>query len=122
MSDNIKKKIESTEFYKIMLDILNQIKAKYENLDNTINELKKDVDRLHAKVENLDDIRIEVQQIKSKIESGIESNRKEILKKLEGQTKATKEMMMKFLDNVEKEQQKKKEESPEVQEKNNQAK
>jgi chromosome segregation ATPase len=122
MSDNIKKKIESTEFYKIMLDILNQIKAKYENLDNTINELKKDVDRLHAKVENLDDIRIEVQQIKSKIEAGIESNRKEILKKLEGQTKATKEMMMKFLDNVEKEQQKKKEESPEVQEKNNQAK
>jgi hypothetical protein len=110
MSDNIKKKIESTEFYKIMLDILNQIKAKYENLDNTINELKKDVDRLHAKVENLDDIRIEVQQIKSKIEAGIESNRKEILKKLEGQTKATKEMMMKFLDNVEKEQQKKKEE------------
>jgi hypothetical protein len=122
MSDNIKKKIESTEFYKIMLDILNQIKAKYENLDNTINELKKDVDRLHAKVENLDDIRIEVQQIKSKIEVGIESNRKEILKKLEGQTKATKEMMMKFLDNVEKEQQKKKEESPEVQVKNNQAK
>jgi len=111
MSDNIKKKIESTEFYKIMLDTLTQIKTKYENLDNTITELKKDINRLHGKVENLEDIRVEVEQIKSKIETGIENNRKEILKKLEGQTKTTKEMMMKFLDNVEKEQQKKKEET-----------
>jgi hypothetical protein len=110
MSDNIKKKLESNEFYKNMLEILMQIKGKYENLDITITELKKDVDRLHGKVEKLEDIGIEIEQIKSKIESGIDNNRKEILKKLDAQTKATKELMIKFLDKVEKENEVKKQE------------
>jgi hypothetical protein len=110
MSDNIKKKLESNEFYKNMLEILMQIKGKYENLDTTITELKKDVDRLHGKVEKLEDIGIEIEQIKSKIESGIDNNRKEILKKLDAQTKATKELMIKFLDKVEKENEVKKQE------------
>jgi ElaB/YqjD/DUF883 family membrane-anchored ribosome-binding protein len=110
MSDNIKKKLESNEFYKNMLEILMQIKGKYENLDTTITELKKDVDRLHGKVEKLEDIGIEIEQIKSKIESGIDNNRKEILKRLDAQTKATKELMINFLDKVEKENEVKKQE------------
>lgn len=118
MSDNIKKKIESNEFYKMMLEVLMQIKGKYESLDSSINELKKSVDRIHGKLENLEEIRIEVEQIKSKIELGMENNRKEILKKLEAQIKANKEMMIKFLDKVERENQDKKQEKVVTQEPN----
>jgi recombination DNA repair RAD52 pathway protein len=92
MSDNIKKKIESIEFNKMILDVLYQIKVKYEILDITISELRKDFNRLYGKVETFEAVRTEVEQVKIKVDGGFETTRKELSKKVDGVAKSNKEI------------------------------
>jgi hypothetical protein len=93
MSDSIKNKILQTEFYKTMLEVLQQIKSKYENIELVIQELKKDINRLHSKVDNIEEFESELEQLKLKMEQGFETTRKDIAKKIDGLSKTNKEIL-----------------------------
>jgi hypothetical protein len=79
----IKELIDSVEIYKLVFEILTSTKNKYEELSLVLSEFKKDIDRLHVKLTELENIKHELNGFKVKQEESFETMRKEIGRKLE---------------------------------------
>lgn len=97
MSNTIKDKVEAVEYLSLVLEVLNKIKSKNENIDLSLVELRKDINRLHSKVDLIDDLRKELSQLESKLNNSIDLSKKELNKKMESLTKYNKEITEKFV-------------------------
>jgi hypothetical protein len=67
----------------MVFDILNSTKNKYEELSLLLSEFKKDIDRIHVKLTELENIKLELNGFKVKQEESFEAMRKDIGRKLE---------------------------------------
>ena len=101
--NNIKEIINSVEVYKLIFEIVNSSKNKYEDISSALQELKKDIDRIHTKLGELETIKIEVTNFKNKINENLELIRKDFGKKLDTvikQSKESKDFSDKLLDKI----------------------
>lgn len=100
---NVKELINSVEVYKLIYEIASASKGKYENISIALQELRKDIDRIHTKLGELETIKIEVVNFKAKINENLELIRKDFGKKLDGvikQFKESKEFSDKLIDKM----------------------
>lgn len=101
--NNIKEIVNSVEVYKLIFEIVNSSKNKYEDISSVLQELKKDIDRIHIKLGELETIKIEVTNFKNKINENLEIIRKDFGKKLDTvikQSKESKDFSDKLLDKI----------------------
>jgi len=87
MSEKLKDKVIEVSFYKIVIDILEQLKGKYDAQFSLLSELRKDLNRLYPKVESLENTLSELSNLKSILLKEMQSNNAEIVKKLDTLTK-----------------------------------
>lgn len=100
---NVKELINSVEVYKLIYEIASASKGKYEDISNALQELRKDIDRIHTKLGELETIKIEVVNFKAKINENLELIRKDFGKKLDvviKQSKESKEFSDKLIDKM----------------------
>jgi predicted nuclease with TOPRIM domain len=83
MSEKLKDKVIEVSFYKIVIDILEQLKGKYDAQFSLLSELRKDLNRLYPKVESLENTLSELSNLKSILLKEMQSNNSEIVKKLD---------------------------------------
>ncbi len=100
---NVKELINSVEVYKLIYEIASASKGKYEDISNALQELRKDIDRIHTKLGELETIKIEVVNFKAKITENLELIKKDFGKKLDvviKQSKESKEFSDKLIDKM----------------------
>jgi hypothetical protein len=83
MSEKLKDKVIEVGLYKIVIDILEQIKAKYDAQLSLLSELRKDLNRLYPKVESLESTLLELSNLKSIVLKEMQTNNSEIVKKMD---------------------------------------
>ncbi len=83
MSENLKDKVIEVGLYKIVIDILEQIKGKYDAQLSLLSELRKDLNRLYPKVESLESTLLELSNLKSIVLKEMQTNNSETVKKLD---------------------------------------
>jgi hypothetical protein len=100
---NVKELINSVEVYKLIYEIARASKGKYEDISNALQELRKDIDRIHTKLSELETLKTEVMNFKSKISENLELLKKDFGKKLEvviKQSKDSKDFSDKLMDKL----------------------
>jgi soluble cytochrome b562 len=100
---NIKEVINSVEVYKLIFEIVSSSKNKYEDISNALKELRKDIDRIHTKLGELETLKIEVSNFKNTINDNLEILRKDFGKKLDNvikQSKDSKDFSDKLLEKI----------------------
>jgi len=100
---NVKELINSVEVYKLIYEIASASKGKYEDISNALQELRRDIDRIHTKLGELETIKIEVVNFKAKISENLELIKKDFGKKLDvviKQSKESKEFSDKLIDKM----------------------
>ncbi len=100
---NVKELINSVEVYKLIYEIASASKGKYEDISNALQELRRDIDRIHTKLGEIETIKIEVVNFKAKISENLELIKKDFGKKLDvviKQSKESKEFSDKLIDKM----------------------
>jgi hypothetical protein len=97
MSNQIKDRVESVEYLSLVLEVLNKIKTKHENIDFSLAELRKDLNKLHSKVDSIDEVRKELIQLENKVLNSIDLSKKELIKKIDSLTKYNKDITERFV-------------------------
>ena len=97
MSNQIKDRVESVEYLSLVLEVLNKIKTKHENIDYSLAELRKDLNKLHSKVDSIDEVRKELIQLENKVLNSIDLSKKELIKKIDSLTKYNKDITERFV-------------------------
>ncbi len=97
MSNQIRDKVESVEYLSLLLEVLNKIKNKNENIELSLAELRKDLNRLHTKVDLIDELRKDMIQIENKLNNNFDLSKKELIKKIDTLTKYNKDITERFV-------------------------
>jgi hypothetical protein len=97
MGNQIKDRVESVEYLSLVLEVLNKIKTKHENIDFSLAELRKDLNKLHSKVDSIDEVRKELIQLENKVLNSIDLSKKELNKKIDSLTKYNKDITERFV-------------------------